>query len=777
MKAISSLLLILLIAAPVLPALAQRDRAIGDVDPTGSIATVTTMPESASPWGRARRAVASRDASQDRASLSDQISVQAGGRGKPWVNFSDGHELLSTYSGDSVLVNQVTSGQAQPVSLAAADLDGDGISDLVTGFTTQTGGIIAINRGNADAIYPDSPEALVRKANGTFTNAPFLAQVRLLEVPTSPDFIETGDFNADGFTDIAVASRGGQSLYILPGDGSGSFGAPKVIALPGLVTAMSSGDVNRRDGLLDIVVAITSETGSELLVFEDPEGAAKSTPEIITLPAQASSISVGYLYNDTYADIAVAAGRDLVTVHGRDRELGSTEDTRVSVPPPTVSRLKLSGTPNALAIGNFDGNLTRQTDQVAVLLNDGRLETAGTDGSENGKLQISSVRSVAQGNVGAQPRLMTATVSASAADDLVLTDQAANRLRLLVGKPALTQTEAPSAIPSQNSSPGPIDLDVDDTPIAVVPMRLNPSARNDLVVLRKHRPNAVVVSAQFDSIFTVTTTADESAPCQYTLSASGQTFGSQGGSGSFTVTTASTCSYTPADPDSWVQITSRSGTGSGTVTFMVDSDANLAASRQSTITVAPGVEFTITQTAAPCEYTLSSPGQTFGPGGGSGSFGVTTGPACSYTPTDPDSWVQITSGSGTGSGTVAFKVDQDANLASSRQSIITVASGVEFTITQMPSPTAEMVFNTQSTEGAKHAAYARSEAAETGPGTNATAAPGSFRAALESAATAPQGSSNEIVFNIPGAGVPTIILDSALPSLPPGSNLTIDGTT
>ncbi|HEY6328278.1 MAG TPA: FG-GAP-like repeat-containing protein, partial [Blastocatellia bacterium] len=775
MKPIVLLLMIALISAPVLPAIGQADKSAGERTVTQSASTVPSMPGAASPWGKPRNAIARADGFSDLATLSDQISVQASGRGKPWVNFGDGHELLSTYSGDQVLINQMTSGQAQPVSLAAADLDGDGVSDLTTGLATQTGGIIAVNRGNVDSIYPNSVEALERKSNGTFTNAPFLSPTRLFEVPTSPDFIETGDFNADGFTDISIASHGSNALYILPGDGSGGFQAPEVINLPGLVTSMSSGDVNRRDGLADLVVGVTSETGSELLVFEDPEGAAASTPEIIPLPGPASAISVGYLYNGTYADIAITAGRFLVVIHGRDRELGSTIDKRAMVAPPEVSKLRLSAMPKSLAIGEFDGDETYQTDEAAILLDNGRLEIAKAAGGYASELRISSLKSVTQANAGAQPRLMKATISSSGADDLIVMDQAESRLRLLVGCRAPAQAGGINANVGHGSYRDPIDLSVDDTPIAVLPLRLNPSARNDMVVLRKHHANVAVVPAQFDNIFTVTTTADQAVPCQYTLSTEGETFTFEGGTGNFGVTTAATCFYRATDPDSWVQITSGAGTGSGTVTFTVDSDPNLAASRQSTITVAPGVEFTITQTAAPCVYMVSPSGETFGGEGGPGSFNVTTGPTCSYTPTDPDSWVQITSGSGTGSGVVDFTVD-GASLVNNRTSVITVAPGVGFTITQTPGPAVSVRFESERGLMRTVAAGSR-KSAEAGLGTNVTAAAGSLRAAIESAETAPQGSSNEVVFNITGGGVPTIILDAALPSLPTGSNLTIDGTT
>jgi hypothetical protein len=104
--------------------------------------------------------------------------------------------------------------------------------------------------------------------------------------------------------------------------------------------------------------------------------------------------------------------------------------------------------------------------------------------------------------------------------------------------------------------------------------------------------------------------------CEYQLSPSSASFGPSGGTGSFTVTTSASCGFTPTDPDSFVQITSGGGLGTGAVDFTVDSNSSTS-SRQSTITVAPGVVFTINQSGAGPDFSISfasstvtgSPGQ------------------------------------------------------------------------------------------------------------------------------------------------------------------------
>jgi hypothetical protein len=678
MKLTSLFVLAALMFAHVLPAISRQN--------PSSAALI--MPKSASPRSRPAAPPPAVDSTVAPAVLGDSVSVHASGHGKPWINLGDGHELLSSYSGQTTLISQMQAGQARPLSLAAADLDGDGVPDLLSGFATLSGGIIAVYRGNVDSIYPNSRQALARKSSGTFTDAPFLSPARLFEVPSAPDFMETGDFNGDGFTDVAIASRGSSTLYILPGDGGGGLDAAKTIELPGEVTAMASGDVNRRDGLTDLVVGVTGEGGPKLLVFEDPEGALKSTPEVISLPGEATAISVGYLYNNTYADIAVGAGRYLVTVHGRDRELSMNAAARAEVPPAVVSKLALPATPRAIAIGKFNAD---QSSQAAVLMDDGRIEMAGVGDPPAENLQVMKVTSVAPGGAGPGARLVRARVSGRAGDDLILTDQAKSRLRIMVGAAGPSSGNASGSAENSDTARNdvePIDLGVDDTPIAVLPMRLNVSARNDLVVLRQNHVNASVVPAQFDNVFTVTSAADDpEGTCEYTLTPMSQTFGpgnpAEGGGakGSFTVTTTDTCSYSPLASASWVTITSGAGPffGSGTVTFTV-ADNLTDAQRTSSITVAPGVAFTVNQQSPPTD------------------------------------------------------------LASTRKDSST-GSGVAYQ--------------------------------EVGP----TAVSGTLRDTINAAVSAPSGTSNEIVFNIPQTGVPAIMLGAALPSLPAGSSLTIDGTT
>ena len=86
-------------------------------------------------------------------------TLHAAERGAPWVSFSDGTDLQTTYTGSEALVATMKAGLAEPLALATGDFDEDGLPDLVSGFISPSGGLFTLHRGNVDAIYPYSPPA------------------------------------------------------------------------------------------------------------------------------------------------------------------------------------------------------------------------------------------------------------------------------------------------------------------------------------------------------------------------------------------------------------------------------------------------------------------------------------------------------------------------------------------------------------------------------------------------------------------------------------------
>jgi len=88
--------------------------------------------------------------------------------------------------------------------------------------------------------------------------------------------------------------------------------------------------------------------------------------------------------------------------------------------------------------------------------------------------------------------------------------------------------------------------------------------------------------------------------------------------------------------------------------------------------------YTISLSSASCNYALNPTSQSFGSGGGSSSFNVTTAAGCAWAAVSNSSWL-ITSSTGSGNGTVSFSVS--SNSGSSRSGTITV-NGQVFTVNQ-----------------------------------------------------------------------------------------------
>ena len=251
------------------------------------------------------------------------------------------------------------------MALASADFDEDGVPDLVSGYAAGDGtGMVTVHRGNVNSLWP---------YGAAIVNGPppeFLPNAKVFSLPEQPDFVGVGDFNADGHWDIVAARRGSNSMWILLGDGHGNFGAPQRVQLTGGVTALVTGEMNRADGLNDIVVGVNGTNGAQVLVFEAPNGAMHADPEIISAPAPVTALVLGRIDNGPFFDLAIGAGNQLMMVHGRDRKLTLGSAARGSVGQPNIVQQSLPFSVRALAVGNFSGlaNLAALGDDGAVHL-------------------------------------------------------------------------------------------------------------------------------------------------------------------------------------------------------------------------------------------------------------------------------------------------------------------------------------------------------------------------------------------------------------------------
>jgi FG-GAP-like repeat len=153
-------------------------------------------------------------------------------------------------------------------SVTAADVNGDGILDLVTNG-------VSVLLGNGD---------------GTFSNGGGTASGMNINSYN----VQVADFNGDGKPDVAVATGVGY-LAVLLGDGKGNFHPPADFdAGPGILAGLGMGDFNN-DGSLDLVDY--NQSGADLqfsallqtvlnvtptnLPFGSQQVGTSGTPEII----------------------------------------------------------------------------------------------------------------------------------------------------------------------------------------------------------------------------------------------------------------------------------------------------------------------------------------------------------------------------------------------------------------------------------------------------------------------------------------------------------------
>ncbi|MGH9838271.1 MAG: hypothetical protein ACREEM_05760 [Blastocatellia bacterium] len=438
---------------------------------------------------------------------SDRVTVQAAGRGNPWINLSDGRDVNTAYAGATGTDQFFERNQARPLSLASADFDEDGVADLISGHAHAGGGLLTLHRSNVDSIFPRNPGARQRRDQAITSDdsqAPFLSPARVFEMAEAPQLIGAGDFNNDGHRDVVAAAMGSDALHLLAGDGRGGLGQTERIGLPGRVTALVTGEINRADGSVDIVVGIIGAEGPRVLVFESPEGALRGAPEVFALPAEAKALALSQFDGDSLGDLAVAAGHDLVIVHGRDRKLLLEESKQAQVPQPTISQRSLPFTVRLMATGDFTGD---HMAELALLSDDGAIHLLGKRGQKDEGIEGWNVETLATNRWPLAAGLVCAGVSSDPKDDLVVVDRASGQLHILTSDPPTgsSDTEVIAASPPLRVS---ASLDVEDGAVAAMPMRLNDDAQSDLVILRSGQIAPAVIFTVAAATYTVTNTND-----------------------------------------------------------------------------------------------------------------------------------------------------------------------------------------------------------------------------------------------------------------------------
>jgi hypothetical protein len=241
--------------------------------------------------------------------------------------------------------------------LAAADLRGDGITDLV---------VVNVNEGFGGF---GSVEVLLGNGDGTFQYP------QLFPAGLRPTTVAVADFNGDGKPDLVVASSiRGDFLSVLLGVGDGTFADP--LRVPGSdhqAAVVAVGDFNG-DGKPDLALA---ENGTALeVLLGNGDGTFQPGTRYHDAGQQPTSLVAVDLNGDGFLDLATAdLGPFFYDHRGVSVLLGNGDGTFQP-----AQSYPAGSAPFALAVADFNGDGRRdlavvnrdvKAGNVAVLLGNG----------------------------------------------------------------------------------------------------------------------------------------------------------------------------------------------------------------------------------------------------------------------------------------------------------------------------------------------------------------------------------------------------------------------
>jgi hypothetical protein len=221
-----------------------------------------------------------------------------------------------------------------PLTTIAGDFNGDGILDVAV-LSTQS--FLHIFRGTGGGSFVPmefDPATGLPKAYGNWTT-----NISAMSFRSGL----TADFNHDGKLDIAIASAHDNMIWIVPGNGDGSFGFPTVISTGANPVAIAAADFNNDDHI-DLAIADQDSDSVQILAGNGLGGFSLFQTIYSLSPA---ALAVGDFNRDGYADLAIAnSGGGNISVY---KGTGTTALSLVSV-------ASAGSAPAALAVGDFDGD-------------------------------------------------------------------------------------------------------------------------------------------------------------------------------------------------------------------------------------------------------------------------------------------------------------------------------------------------------------------------------------------------------------------------------------
>ncbi len=146
-------------------------------------------------------------------------------------------------------------------------------------------------------------------------------------VGKKPVAIAAGDINGDGKSDLVIADKGTNNLYVEISKGASGFASPQSFSLPAAPAAVALSDMNH-DGNADAIVA----TSSGLAVLKGNSSGGFSSPQVFGSGQNFVALAVADFNGDGKPDVAAVAAGGTAQVFAGNGDATFGSPNQISLP-------------------------------------------------------------------------------------------------------------------------------------------------------------------------------------------------------------------------------------------------------------------------------------------------------------------------------------------------------------------------------------------------------------------------------------------------------------